>query len=299
MSAINNVAVAGASGRLGRALVKELLEAGFSVTALTRQDSDLDLGPDVKVVQVDYNNLQSLTEAVSGHDALVSTVTTGVKDQQKLLVDAAIAGGVKRLVPSEFGCDLENAKTRALPAYSQNVEIENDIEKKCKGTQTTYTYIFNNALLDWGIDIPFLMDLKGKKMELFDGGNQSFTATPVPFVAAGVRAVLQHPEETANKAVRLQGVRLTQHQLLKIAQRVSGADGWEVTEARIADLERESYQNLEKDPGNVLGWIIGFFKTAIYKDGYGGDFSQNNENKMLGLTEMSEKEVEELIRSRM
>ena len=297
MASIRSVAVAGA-GNLGQILIKELLDAGFSVTVLTRSDSTKTFDARVKVAKVDYNDVASLTDALRGHDALVSTITTGAKDQQQYLIDAAIAAGVQRIIPSEFGCDLENAKTRALPAYAQNIQIEQEIEKKCQGTQTTYTYIFNNALLDWGIDVPFLMDLKGKKMEIYDGGDRYFTATPIPFVAAGVRAVLERPEETANKAIRLHGVRLTQNKLLEIAQKVTGKQGWEITESTTAEMAQQSYDNLAKDPGNVPGWIIGFFKVALYAEGYGGDFEGNNDNFALGLQEMGEKDVEDLIRNR-
>ncbi|KAK3711557.1 hypothetical protein LTR37_009548 [Vermiconidia calcicola] len=299
MAPIQTVAVAGAAGSLGEALVKELLAANFSVTALVRPGSTSTLSPSVKAAKVDYEDMESLKTALQGHDALVSTLsTTAIKVQEKL-IDAAIAAGIKRYIPSEFGCDLFNPKARALPVYAQKLKVEEDVEKKTQGTQTTYTFVFNNAFLDWGLDHGFLMDLKAKKAEIYDGGNVTFTATPIPFVAKGVVAVLQHPEETANREVRLHGAAVTQKQILDIAQRVGGKEGWQVTEARSEDLERESYENLKKDPSNVYGWIVGMLKRAAFADGYGGDFSLNNDNAMLGLNEMSEREIDDIVRSRM
>ena len=143
MSSIKTVAVAGA-GSLGKVVVEELVAGGFSVTALTRSDSK-DVPSGVKTQQVDYSNPESLEKALQGQDAVVSTITTAGAEAQASLMDAAIAAGTKRFIPSEFGCDLSNPKARALPAYKNKVQIEEDLEKKTKGTGTTYTFIFNNA----------------------------------------------------------------------------------------------------------------------------------------------------------
>lgn len=297
MSTIKTVAVAGASGAVGEPLVQELLNANFTVTALTRANSTSTFPSSVKVANVDYNDVESLTSALKGHDALVSTMSSASIDQQHKLVDAAMAAGVKRLIPSEFGCDISKPETRQLPVFAQKVQIEEDIERKTRGTQTTYTFIFNNVFLDWSLDKKFGIDLQEKKMEILDGGETVYTTTPIPFVAKGVVGVLQHPDETANKSVRLHGTNLTQKKFLEIAQRVVGKDGWQITEANTADLEKQSYEILKQDPGNIYGWIPGFLKRAIFAEGYGGSFSQNNDNEMLGLKELSESEVEDIVRS--
>ena len=298
MESIKTVALAGATGALGEPVLNELLKANLTVTVLTRPTSTSTFPSSVKVAKVDYSDVQSLTAALKGHDAVISTVASAAIVQQENLVNAAIAAGVKRLIPSEFGCDLSNPRARQLPVYGEKVQIEEYIMEKCKGTETTYTFVFNNAFLDWGIDHRLLIDVKGKKIELADGGNNTFTSTPLQFVGRGVAAVLQHPDETANRNVRLHGTGLTQKKLLEIAQRFVGKEGWQITETTTADLEKESFANLKNDPSNVMGWIIGFLKRAIYTQGFGGDFSKNNDNKILGLAEMSEKEVEDVIRSR-
>ena len=298
MTTIKTVAVAGAAGSLGGPLVKELLDAGFSVTALTRPDSKQTFPASVKVAKVDYNDVESLTATLKGHDALVSTIATAAITQQENLIDASIAAGIKRLIPSEFGCDLSIAKNRQLPVYGQKVQIQEEIERKCRGTTTTYTFVFNNVFFDWGLDAKFIVNLQDKKMEIYDGGEKYFTITPIPLVAKGVVGILQHPEETANRDVRIHGTTVNQKKLLEIAQRVVGKDGWQITEGNTADLERESYENLKKDPGNIYGWIIGFLKRAIFAEEHGGDFSSNNDDELLDVKKMSEQDVEDMIRSR-
>ena len=297
MSSIKNVAVAGATGSLGSVLVKQLVQDGFSVTALTRGGSDA-LPAEVKARQVDYNDPTSLKNALAGQDAVVSTITTMGIDSQRNLIEAAVASKIQRFIPSEFGCDLSNAKARQLPVYGSKVQIQEALEAKTKGTETSYTYVYNNAFLDWGIDKGFLIDIKNKKLEVYNDGDANVTFTPLPIVAKAVSAVLQHPEDTKNTHVKVHGAKLTQNKFLELAQKVVGENGWEITKISTEEVQRKSYEELKSGQGNIMGAMIGFLKVAIYGDGYGGDFSSNNDNKLLGLKELSESEVEEVIRDR-
>ncbi|KAI6857338.1 hypothetical protein KC343_g14628 [Hortaea werneckii] len=302
--AIKKVALAGATGALGAPMLQALLGAGFTVTVLTRPTSTHLFPSNVQVKKVEYHDIESLKSALAGQEALISTITTSAIDQQKLLIDAAIAANVQRIIPSEFGCDLENPKARALPVYAEKIELEQYIQSKCRqqsndeGKTTTYTFVFNNAFLDWGLDVKFLLDVSGRKMEIYDGGNRPFTTTTLAQVAHGTVGVLQHLEQTANRSVRLHGTGLTQNRLLEMAKRVVGGERWEVTESECEKVQKEAFANFEREPANWLGWGIGFLKVAIYGEGFGGDFTEKNDNALVGVTELDEKDVEELIRAR-
>lgn len=299
---IKTVAIAGASGALGTPVTKALLDAGFTVTALTRQDSKSSFPSGVKVVHVDYTSKSTLESALQGQDALISTLSTQSIDQQKLLLEAAVSVGVYRILPSEFGSDTSNPKARALPCYSTKVDVEEYVKQlveKSNG-KTTYTLVLNNAFLDWGIAYRFLIDPVDKKYELIDGGNNYFTTTPLSFVAKGVAAILQRPEATANRAIHLQGTRLTQRQLLAMLQKITGgAESWTVTEANSKDIERDAFETLKTTPENLPAWLFPMLKLAVYAEGFGGDFAEqgDKDNEMLGLKQLKESEVEEIIRA--
>ena len=71
MTTIKTVALAGASGSIGSAVLKALLDANFTVTALTRPGSTHSFPSSVKVAEVSYDNAESLTASLKGIDAEV------------------------------------------------------------------------------------------------------------------------------------------------------------------------------------------------------------------------------------
>ena len=279
--------------------MERLLEASFIVTALTRPESSHTFPPGVKVVRVDYHDVDNLTTALHGQDVFISTLGYAAIKEQEMLIDAAIASDVKRVLPSEYGADPEFSAVRQLPVFAQKVEVEKHMKQRLQGTSTTYTQVCNNEFFDWDLDNNFGVDIKGKKMEIFDGGDVTFTATPLDFVARGVVSVLQHPTETANRTVRLHGTSMTQNKLLEIMQRLGSKEGWDISHASTVDREQQGYEILKKEPSNIFAWAIPFLQCSIWGKRFGGDFSENNDNEMLGLKEMSAAEVEAVVRSRM
>jgi hypothetical protein len=129
------------------------------VTVISRIGSNSSFPPSVNVLTVDYSSVASLTAAFQGQDAVVSTVGSGGLLGQSVLFDAAVAAGVKRFLPSEFGSDLSDSKTASLPVFGHKIAIRNYIEEKVKaGAKITYTYVINGPFLDWGLEVGFLLD---------------------------------------------------------------------------------------------------------------------------------------------
>ena len=72
---INNVALVGASGNLGPAVVEAFLkDGGFNVTAISRQESKATFPNGVKVIKADLTNTESITKAFEGQDAVILIV---------------------------------------------------------------------------------------------------------------------------------------------------------------------------------------------------------------------------------
>ncbi|KAF9221144.1 NAD(P)-binding protein [Gyrodon lividus] len=105
-------AVAGIANTVGVPTIKHLLERGVSVIVLTRPGSTKALPEGVKVIPVDYSDVNAVTAVLKEHsvDVFISTIGGGGFATQIPLADAAKAAAVKLFVPSEFGVPTEGAK---------------------------------------------------------------------------------------------------------------------------------------------------------------------------------------------
>jgi uncharacterized protein YbjT (DUF2867 family) len=125
---------------------------------LSRESSKATFPSSVKVLNADYSSLESLTQALKGQDAVVSAVGPEGLLAQALIFDAAVAAGVKRFIPSEYGCDTSNEKTSQLPVFGYKVATAKHLQAKvAEGAATTYTLLYSGPFLDWGLKMGFLL----------------------------------------------------------------------------------------------------------------------------------------------
>ncbi|KAL8822621.1 MAG: hypothetical protein Q9191_006644 [Dirinaria sp. TL-2023a] len=102
------IAIAGGSGQVAREVIDALLATRkHEITVLSRKEASIkDALPRVHWRVVDYNNQPDLVEALRGIHTLLSflqLLSDPESKSQKNLIDAAIAAGVKRFAPSEYG----------------------------------------------------------------------------------------------------------------------------------------------------------------------------------------------------
>ncbi|KAF7528402.1 hypothetical protein G7054_g10175 [Neopestalotiopsis clavispora] len=288
MVQITKVALAGATGSLGSVMLDELLQAGFEVTVLTRS-ADQKLPSNVTVMVVDYDSLESVTEALRGQQAVVSTIGGAALSKQLLLVEAAANAGVIRFIPSEFGSNTLHPKVAQLPVFTDKVAVQNALKKEADAGRLTYTLISNGPFLDWGIEHGLICNPKEKSITIYDGGNQVFNATTLPTIGKSVASTLRHLDETKNRAVYISGAALTSKQVLKLAEKATGTS-WNKTEASVGDRLSAAWAELKKDKPDQMIFIMGFIVTSIWGEGYGMPF-EKTDNELLGIKETSEDEI--------
>jgi len=102
------IALIGATGFVGSALLKELTDRGHEVTAIARHPEKLAVkGPLVHPVAADIGDVQQLAGLLKGHDAVVSAYNPGWDDPKiyehymagaRAVQEAVRRSGVKRLI---------------------------------------------------------------------------------------------------------------------------------------------------------------------------------------------------------
>lgn len=270
------------------------------MTILIRRGRTLiDYPPGVRFATVDYDSPESLWAALRGIDAVVSTLgkKSGLDCQLKL-IDAAVAAGVKRFIPSEFGADLQNAKIRGFPTYRTKVQTEQYLEKLAERTNLSYTYIYNSLLLEDGLEMNVFGDFTNRTVNIYDGGDTPFSTTRISTVARAVVAVLQQFEATRNRAVRIRDISISPNELLRRIQKHDCAWGHQWTPVAVDTAA------LVKGAENE--WALGRFSPKAFAAfatratfGRGIASSYDGDNERLGIKEMAKEDMEEALKGRL
>ncbi|EOO02371.1 putative -like family protein [Phaeoacremonium minimum UCRPA7] len=280
---IKNVAVVGGSGTIGVYIVKELLATGFYVTVLTRDDSKSSFPAGVTVKKVDYSSLESLKEALAGHDAVVSAIATPAIGTQLTLVDAALASGVKRFIPSEFGINtrtLGDAKIAKILAGK--IKTVDYLQEKAKENNSfTWTGLSNGLFFDINLAKGIYgYDPKTKTATIYDSGNEHFQTSNGGLIAQAVASILKHPEVTANKYLSVTSFSPSRNEILKILEEETGTK-WTVKHEATADLQRVGEEKLEKGDFSAFRELL---LTYLHRDGSGHALKpEDSANELLEL----------------
>ncbi|KKF92415.1 hypothetical protein CFO_g5232 [Ceratocystis platani] len=248
MTSIQKVAVIGASGNVGKSATKALLEQGFQVTGIVREQLTSVAPEGVKYIKSSYTE-DSLVTALKGHDAVVSTLSSIIAGQelalQKTVIDAAIKANVKIFIPSEFGVDTaDSTAPKYIPFAQDKVDILNYLISR--ENEISWIAIATGLLFDWSLNVPG-----------FCGGTSNQAGR-------GIALSLKNIDITRNQHVYINSFTLTQNKLLKALEKATDST-WQVSQGTVDGLWNEGAEQVKN--GNPMGTLAQIAGTIYGKGG--------------------------------
>ncbi|KAE8552238.1 hypothetical protein TMatcc_002255 [Talaromyces marneffei ATCC 18224] len=256
---VGKIALVGAGGRIGKHITHSILSTGkHIVTALTRPDSNPILPSGVTVIKVDYNNHDSLVNALKDQDVLIITLNiTAPPEIQHNLIDAAAAAGVAWILPNEFGGD---------PLGCNYV-----------GLACGFWYEFSLG----GGPNRFGFDFDKRSLVIMDDGKTRISTSTMPLVGQAVAALLSLPispyahqddksaaslADFQNGTVYISSFTLSQQDILQSVLRVTGTnlEDWKLPHTTAKDRWK-SGQDMFK-AGNMVGLVRLSYSRAFFPD---------------------------------
>ena len=167
-----HIALIGASGFIGSALLKETLARGHRVTALVTQPAKLGPAANLSALQADVNETEALAARLKGHDVVVSAFSGHAQADtegyylkgMRSIIAATRQAGVSRLLVVGGAGSLEVAPGVQLldtpqfpPAYKASAE----------GARQALHLLRDEAGLDWTMLSPSALIAPGERTGRF------------------------------------------------------------------------------------------------------------------------------------
>ena len=218
------ILVAGATGNLGSQIITSLREKGANVRAVGRPGTDPEKinkleQQGVEVVPVDMSDAAQLTEACEGVACVVSALQRlhdVIVDTQTALLNAALAAGVPRFIPSDFSSDF----TKLADGDNRNFDLRRTFKERIDKTDIQATSILNGGfayLLTF--DMP-LLDYKKKQVGYWEDPDWRIDFTTVADTAAFTAAAAL--DASTPRFLRIASFQISPNELAAAAEQVSG-----------------------------------------------------------------------------
>jgi len=218
------ILVVGATGNLGERVINALLDRGAEVRVVVRSSSDIEklnmlekLG--VKIFKVNMSNVEEISNACIGVSCVVSALQglhEVIVDTQRVLLDAAIAAGVPRFIPSDYSIDF----TKFPPGENRNLDLRRDFHKRLDKTSISATTIFNGAFADLLTGPMPLILFKLKRVLYWGDADQRMDFTTMDDTAAFTASAALDP--STPRILRIAGDQVSARELTAVVSEVTG-----------------------------------------------------------------------------
>lgn len=220
----NKILVAGATGNLGMRIVDTLCNKGAVVTAIVRESSDPEVvrtfkDRGVAVYKTDLSDAETLQEACTGMDCVVSALQglrEVIVEGQQALLEAAVAAGVPRFIPSDYASDF----TALEKGENRNFDLRSEFHGVLYQAKIKPTSVFNGAFAEiLGSGTP-LLDLEQHTVGYWGDADWKMDFTTMDDVAAYVAEAAMDDDTPA--ILRIAGFQVSAAEIAATAEKVLG-----------------------------------------------------------------------------
>ncbi len=215
------VLVAGATGNLGGRIVNALIERGADVKVIVRPSTEPAKVKEFEskgltVVKMDMSDREGLQHALEGVACAVSALQgleDVIIDAQVMLLNAAVAAGVPRFIPSDFSSDFTDLPEGDNRNFDLRRKFHNHLEK----ADIAPTSIFNGAFSDiLSYNTP-LLDLKNNSVSYWEDADWPIDFTTMDNTAAFTAGAAI--DESTPKKLNIASFRITPNGLQALAEK--------------------------------------------------------------------------------
>ena len=218
------IVLAGATGDLGHRIALALLDRGAQVRALVRPGNTK---PEVatlrergaEVVAVDFKDAAALKQACLGAACVVSALSglrDVIVDAQTQLLDAAVAAGVPRFIPSDYAIDF----TKLPEGSNRNLDLRREFGRRLDQAPIQATSILNGMFMDLLTGQAPVILFKIKRVLYWGSADQPLDFTTTADTAAYTAAAALDP--TTPRYLRVAGEVATVRDLQAAATAATG-----------------------------------------------------------------------------
>ncbi|KAM5343560.1 hypothetical protein ACJ41O_012097 [Fusarium nematophilum] len=287
MAPFKTVAILGAAGPLGEVLVPALLAAGFEVTCITRPASKSTLPTGVTTKTANYTDTTSLTLALKDQDALVEAFNPAAAVHQELILQAALAAGVRHIITPDFSGDTFHPLVGELLIFEPKLRAKYQLEGIVAASQgrLSWTAIVVGPWFDWTIETGiFWVNRDQRVITRYGSGDQKFSMSRRALNGEALVAVLKDPERFRNRPAYFASHTVSTNQLIGLVEELS-LEGWTVVDISMEGYAEEARRLWDEDSARGVENRLAskaypmLSTVALLDEGnrYGSDFSSKVE----------------------
>ncbi|CAA9958923.1 NmrA multi-domain protein [Pyrenophora teres f. maculata] len=260
----------------------------YHITVLTYPSQTLNLPSHVPSSDVVHRksdfSTASLLGAFSGHDLIISTMSGGDSDLQIRIIDAAVAAGVKRFIPDEFGHDTLNRSIQTrIKKYAGRAKVIDYLQHMSKSafewTAIATGYILDTNLVSGNMGL----DMEWYSATIHGNGTEPFAASSLERVGSVVASTVDHWDEVKNQYIYAAGIITSTNEVLRCVEKVADR-AFTVGHYNVEESILEGQQRIERgypDSGMFLLERSILYDKQMHAS---APFRTQNMNEKLGLS---------------